>query len=292
MNYLVLFLLLVLQACSPFTGNNKNPDEAEVKIYEEWLYAFKLNDLVVNPEIITRPPGIEQRLFSLILPGENGLLFKTHCVYYQVPYKKIIGKIVIEELKKEESCPASSSDKPWLVIEDVSDLSVKLENYKLSLSFKSKKKMKERPVAWNFLLPNLEGGLIHEKYQPQTEKKLFPGMTFLKTNEETFDPVNNKSLGKLSDRLSRGSAIRCLQIDKNCNAVGEDRCGECRYGWFQVVDHDCPMGGSRFCGQNHCGEKQEPACVRGSKVVAIEDAGICQSDLGAVLNADHILVCQ
>ena len=117
-------------------------------------------------------------------------------------------------------------------------------------------------------------------------------MSILRISEESFDNLNNKYLGKLGDRVSRGSAIRCQQVDKNCQTVGDDRCDDCRYGWYQVVDYNCPQGGSKFCGQNHCGEKNEPACPRGTKVVGGEDAGICQSDLTAVMNADHILICQ
>ncbi len=291
MKYLLLLMflmLLILGACAPSKEGETGPAEAEMKIYNDWLYAFKLNNLKIDSAVITRPPGIEQLLFSLTLPTEGGLNFKTHCLYYQVPYKKITGVLKIIEQKNESSCPAVSSDQAWLEILDVKDLSVKLQNFKLSMSFK----FKDQKIAWDFLLPNLQAGLIHEKYQPQSEKKLYPAMTFLKVTEDSFDQANNKYLGRLSDRMSRGSAIRCFQVDKSCQQVGENRCDECRYGWYQVVDYNCPQGGSKFCGQNHCGEKNEPACVRGTKVVEGEDQGICQSDLTPVPNGDHILICQ
>jgi hypothetical protein len=117
-------------------------------------------------------------------------------------------------------------------------------------------------------------------------------MSILRITDESFENESNKYLGRLSDRFSRGSSIRCEQVSKDCRTIGENRCDECRYGWYQVVDYQCAQGGSKFCGQNHCGEKGEPACPRGSKVVSVEEAGICQNDLTAVLNADHILVCQ
>lgn len=288
MKKLILIIIIALQGCVPFGQDGVKPHVAEVKLYNEWLYAFKLNDFKSNSETITRPPGIKQLLFSLILPTEGGLSFKTHCVYYQVPYKKIVGKISISEQKKETVCPADSSENSWLEILEVSDLRLNFSSFTLSFYFK----FKDQKIDWSFLLPNLEAGLIHEKYQPQSEKKLYPGMTFLKITEESFDSINNKYLGKLSDRMSRGSAIRCMQVDKFCKFVGENRCDDCRYGWYRVVDYNCPQGGSRFCGQNHCGEKNEPACVRGTKVVEGKDAGICQSDLSPVMNADHILICQ
>lgn len=288
MKYILLMMILILESCTPFNQKSIKATEAEVKIYNEWLYAYKLNDLKIDPAIITRPPGIEQLLFSLLLPTDGGLNLKKHCVYYRVPYKQITGLLKIEEQKDIGECPLLSKEKVWLQLDGLRDLSLKLENFQLILNFN----YQTQKIVWKFLLPNLEGGLIHEKYQPQTEKKLYPGMTFLKISEDSFDPESNIYLGKLSDRMARGTAIRCMQLGKSCQQVGEDRCDECRYGWYQVVDYNCPQGGSRFCGQNHCGEKNEPACVRGTKLFEGEDAGICQSDLTAVMNADHILVCQ
>lgn len=287
MNYLILLMIIFLQACVPFR-QGPAPVEAEMKIYNEWLFAYKLNDLKIDSAVITRPPGIEQLLFSLTLPTEGGLNLNTHCVYYRVPYKEILGLLKIVEQKNENGCSSTSKSVAWLEILDIKDLAVKLENFKFNMSFK----LKDQKIEWNFLLPNLQAGLIHEKYQPQSEKKLYSGMTFLKVTEDSFDQINNKYLGRLNDRVSRGSAIRCLQLDKFCSQVGENRCDECRYGWYEVVDYNCPQGATRFCGQNHCGEKNEPACVRGRKVVEEEDLGICQSDLTPVFNSDHILICQ
>lgn len=288
MKYFYLLALFILSSCNIFDKDEVIPAEAEVRLYNEWLYSFELKDLKVNSEVIGRPPGIEQLLFSLKLPVAGGDAFKTHCVYYQVPYKNLVGKLVVTEQKANPICPAIATDNLWLELSHLSDLSVSFEQFKLKFNFK----YKLQKYSWKFLLPNIEQGVIHEKYQPMSEKRLFSGMQFLRISEDTFDQTNNKYLGKLSDRMSRGTAIRCLQIDKNCQHVGEDRCDDCRYGWYQVVDYDCPQGGSRFCGQNHCGEKNEPACVRGAKVIDIDEAGICQSDLSPVVNAEHILVCQ
>lgn len=282
---LLLLSLMILNSCSPM--KESLPEETEMSIYNEWLYAFNVKNLKVGPEVILRPPGIEQLLFSMQLPTEGGAAFKTHCVYYQVPYKKIEGKFVIDELKNDVDCPDTSKGSHLIELHGLSDLMVKLENFKLNLNFKKN----GHNYNWTFLLPNISGGLSHQKYLPTTEKKLYPGMMILPINEETFDPINNKYLGKIGDRMARGSAIRCLQINKACQQVGEDRCDDCRYGWYQVVDNNCEQS-SRFCGQNHCGEKNEPACVRGTKIVDLDEAGICQSDLTPIKNADNILVCQ
>ena len=284
---ILFFISFLLYACHP-NSVEENNTAMEMKLYNEWLYSFKIQDLKENGVTITRPPGVEQLIIRLTIPTDGGASFKTHCVYYQVPYKKIEGLLKIQELKMEVSCPEISSGESWAIIDKISDMTVTLEDFKLHLDFMRNHKK----LNWLFLLPNIDNGLVHEKYQAVKEKKLYSGMSILRISEESFDNLNNKYLGKLGDRVSRGSAIRCQQVDKNCQTVGDDRCDDCRYGWYQVVDYNCPQGGSKFCGQNHCGEKNEPACPRGTKVVGGEDAGICQSDLTAVMNADHILICQ
>lgn len=289
MKYIILILaILSLQGCLPLLQNETRPAEIEMIIYNEWLYAFKLRDLKANDEVITRPPGIEQLLFSLVIPTIGGANFKTQCVYYQVPYKKIMGHLRIVEQKNDSTCSEVPSAESWLEFNELSDLKVKLENFRLILDFK----FKNQRQTWTFLLPNIDNGVIHEKYHAIEERKLFPGLTFLRINERSFDNEQDFYLGKLGDRFSRGSAIRCQQVDKNCQNIGENRCQSCRYGWYEVIDYNCPQGGSKLCGQNHCGEKNEPACVRGTKIFEGADAGICQSDLSPVMNADHILVCQ
>lgn len=284
-----LLFLLFLIACQPLTKKEMSGAEIDFKLSEEWIYATELTGLKYNNEVISRPPGFEQLVMQLQIPEVGGLSFKKHCVYYVVPYKEKIGSLKVQELKNDLSCPEVSGDAPTFVtIEGVDRLKVTFNSFKLTMDFTLGKTAQKIEIP----LPNIEAGLIHEKYRPLKEKSLVSGLKFLRLNEDTFDFASNKNLGKLSDRFSRGSAIRCHQVNKDCETVGENRCDECRYGWYEVVDFQCAQGGSKFCGQNHCGEKNEPACPRGVKVVDPEDAGICQSDLEPILNADKILVCQ
>ena len=263
--------------------------EFDLKLSEEWIYATSFDGLKTNGEVITRPPGFEQLIASLTMPAKGGLNQKRQCFYYTVPYKEIAGSMKVMELKNLETCPdTAEKGETFLKLTDVNNLKVSFIQFKLQLEFDQDKVKKKIEIP----MPNIEAGIVHEKYKALTEKSLKSGLKFLRLNEDSFDFGSNKYLGKISDRFSRGTSIRCHQVNKNCDTVGENRCGECRYGWYEVVDFQCPQGGSKFCGQNHCGEKNEPACPRGVKVVPEEEAGICQSDLEPVLNADKILVCQ
>lgn len=291
MKLILLMSLLFLSSCLEFNKSKTSIAELDLKLSEEWIYTEKIDKLKNNDVEITRPPGFEQLVVELKIPQKGGLTYKTHCVYYLVPYKEKISKFSVQEFSGLNSCPeVSGKGTTFVSIDGINNLKVTFKNFKLTMEFLSGKNKAKNKIE--IPMPNIEEGIVHEKYRPLKEKRLMSGLKFLRLDEDSFDFGSNRYLGKLSDRFSRGTAIRCHQVNKACETVGENRCVECRYGWYEVVDYQCPQGGSKFCGQNHCGEKNEPACPRGIKVVDSEDAGICQNDLEPVLNADKILVCQ
>lgn len=288
MKFLIFILLFGLFSCMKEESSMSVP-ELDLKLSEEWIYTTAMDGLKNPGEVIARPPGFEQLVLSVTLPEKGGLNQKRECLYYTVPYKEIIGSLKVTTVKNMEACPETSEKGQLLFsLSGLSNLAVGFTNFKLVLDFEVNKTKKKIEIP----MPNIESGLIHEKFHALREKSMISGLKFLRLSEDSFDFGSNRYLGKISDRFSRGTAIRCQQVNKNCETVGENRCGDCRYGWYEVVDFQCPQGGSKFCGQNHCGEKNEPACPRGVKVVPEEEAGICQSDLEPILNADKILVCQ
>jgi hypothetical protein len=256
---------------------------------KEWIFASSIKIFAPESQVITRPPGLEQLLFKLEIPESGGLDKKSHCIYYTVGFKQKKSSLVVNEFKGVDDCPLiSDSEKAFLKTTEIDQAELKVINFELLFSFTylGQKRLVKIPLV------NIEGSKEHSKLKPMTTKSYHQGLKLLKLNDDSFDFSLNKNLGKIADRFSLGTAIRCHQVDKNCQDIGENRCLDCKYGWYEVVDFQCPQGGSKFCGQNHCGEKNEPACPRGVKVVDILEAGICQSDLEPVSNGDKILVCQ
>jgi hypothetical protein len=288
MKTLILVCLFIFSSCVD-TKKSSGLSEFDYKLTSEWIYTDSVTGLKTNGEVIIRPPGIEQLIMSLRIINKNGLFYKNHCVYYFVPYREKEGKLKIEEMKNLTECPEeSSNENVFLTLAGLENLKISVRDFKIRLEFDYEKK----PQTIEIPTPNIEEGVVHEKYMPMKEKRLSSGMKLLRITDESMDYSLNRYLGKLSDRFSLATAIRCHEVNKNCETVRENRCGECRYGWYEVVDFQCPQGGSKFCGQNHCGEKNEPACPRGVKVVDPEDAGICQSDLEPKINLEKILICQ
>ena len=291
--YAMKFILSLLILFSSCVMNSKQSQmsvsEFDLKLTKEWIYATAIAKLKYNNEVITRPPGFEQLVMELIIPSIGGLSSVKQCLYFQAPYKEKIGFLKVQQIKYQAECAdLASEDKILAFLEGINNFKISVIDNKIIMDFNYNKKLTKIIIP----TPNIELGLIHEKYRPLTEKRMISGLRLLKLNDDSFDFASNKYLGQLSDRFANGSAIRCQQINKDCETVGENRCEQCRYGWYEVVDFQCSQGGSKFCGQNHCGEKNEPACPRGVKVVDLEDAGICQNDLVPTSNLEKILVCQ
>ena len=116
------------------------------------------------------------------------------------------------------------------------------------------------------------------------------------------NPNNSEQdlLGSLTDSYLEKTAVRCHQVNSDCEEVKANECQRCRYGYYEVVDHLCPQGGSKFCAPNKCGRKGEPACLRGIKHIQQEistlcfadsPAGFCEAGLVPHCDENQILIC-
>lgn len=253
---------------------NSTFHEQSFRLLNEWIYADEIKIIAPTDEIIERPPGGEVLLLQLKLQN------KSHCVYYLVPFKDQLGKLTIAETSFLSSCPEINQGSGVVEINHLKKFKMKFVNFKLQFLFEREGEKEQL----EFPLYNINNGIIHQKFKNAKTIALLPGLELFK--------VPRKFIGRSSDKFSNKEALRCHQVNAKCETVGENRCSECRYGWYEVTDYNCPHGGSKFCGQNHCGEKNEPACPRGYKFFQNEEAGICQNDLSPVYNEDHILVCQ
>jgi hypothetical protein len=249
-------------------------NEQSYQLLKSWIFADDVKVFASTAEIIDRPPGAEILLLQLKFQR------KFHCVYYLVPYKSRPGNLTVIENKNIEACPELDSSPGIIEIANVQKLKISYQNFNLQLSFERDHKQEKL----EFPFYNINRGLTHEKFKSAVAMSFSPGLEFA--------GAPKRFLGQLNARFSNGQALRCHQVNAKCETVGDFRCNECRYGWYEVADYNCPQGGSKFCGQNHCGEKNEPACPRGYKLFQNEDTGICQGDLIPVYNGEHILVCQ
>ena len=117
--------------------------------------------------------------------------------------------------------------------------------------------------------------------------------------------VTPELIGNFADNYRDSSAKLCHQVDANCQNVVSYQCNTCAFGHYEVVDHHCPQGGSKFCGVNRCGEQGQPACVRGEVAASRllkegeilnwcsqgSPAGFCQQGLETHCDGNGVLIC-
>jgi hypothetical protein len=133
MKILMMIILFSLVGCVNSEKITIKEENLENKIMEEWIYTSKIDGPFNEGKIIEKPVGFEQLVMKLVLLEVGGASFKTHCVYYKVPYKKILGILKIQELKSEGKCPETSSENLWGEITEIENFKPKLENFKLIL---------------------------------------------------------------------------------------------------------------------------------------------------------------
>jgi len=107
-----------------------------------------------------------------------------------------------------------------------------------------------------------------------------------------------KPIGKRLDSYAKKTAKLCRNIDESCNVIGKDTCAMCAYGWFEVIGHGCEAGGRRYCGSSKCGQRGQPACLKGkmflekNNCVMGSKAGFCAPGLTTYCDTNKVLICR
>ena len=227
---------------------------------------------------LQRPQGTWYRLFEAKYKG------RKWCLFYRTPNQK--NGVASGELRWGDRCESAYLNK--ILVEGISHLKIEAYRFETVLYFK-----RERSIQW--ILPhfNIQTDRFYQRYDSPVKKSYRTGLSIGQWVDET------QKIGKLRDRYGKGSATICHQVNENCQNVIENICDQCRFGHFEVVDFRCPQGGSKYCGQSHCGERNEPACLRGFRANQVtskrcEDhsmAGFCQQGLHLECDSNGILMC-
>jgi hypothetical protein len=286
MKIFILFILFFINACIE-KSTVTSPIDFKNNLYNKWIYTDFVSE-IPKQGLIDRPKGIEIFLFQNSYLDLTNTKHITNCVYYKIPFKNTLGELAILEKKELEKCPENSMGEAQEVLNDIEKLEIFYQNFTLKFKINIKK------VDYDFEFPlyNIKGPSKHLRFHNEDEAKLKSGMILLQSDLNSSKSYMNYYLGKKDDSFAEKTSIQCLKVDKDCQTIGEDFCQHCRFGSYEVIDFHCPQGGSRFCGKNNCGKKNEPACIRGLKTLDNENDGICDNNLSPIFNGEHILFCQ
>lgn len=284
---IIIYCILILSFIS---CQKKELLDERIVLKQELLksipYALRVKSFSVLDEVITRPIGAESLILSIQYYDESSLKLSNDCLYYRTPFREKKGELTLVRRFRNE-CAEIKEGTVIASLKEISDLMISKKNHRLIFSYVKGNEF----ISSSYPLIDEKGKTKHEKYQSIKREALYPSLQLLKIDTDSFDAIN-PNLGNINDSFALGSAIRCHQVSKECKDVKENICNRCRYGYYEVVDYQCPQGGSKYCGINRCGEKNGPACVRGQQQYDEGTQGICNPELTPVMNADGIWVCQ
>ncbi|EQC47267.1 hypothetical protein [Bacteriovorax sp. Seq25_V] len=237
-------------------------------------YDIKFNMKVVNSGEVKNPAGT---WIEVLRTAET-------CLSYKVPFKDRLGQLSLLKINRGKCDPFRSTISE---IKNISSLKLSLVNdnntksnklLEIITTFSDDRKSIKIPLV------NYGTRKKFKKYDSQIDDYYISSINF--STEEKRETIKN------------GNA--CHAVNSSCVSVIENNCDRCEGTFYEVVDYNCPQGGSKYCGTNECGQKGKPACPRGYKVLETKlaslcfdgsPAGYCGPGLKTYCNEDKILIC-
>lgn len=288
LSLLILFLLSFQQTVAKEASSFS--DVLFNRIYLASKFVTELTDSL-NHSAIVKPPNTWVTLARFEV-GD-----KKYCLTYKVPYDNL-GTI---ELRQSGGACDHFNGMLIHKLTDVQDVMIffkEVENRHIALGSgdaftfyllyeKDKQKMRiEVPLL------EIKGAREFKRYSNVARSSFLRGASFRKDPRTIFKDIS----GKYVDEKS----VLCHKVSKGCVDTGPNECDKCPNGWYEVVDYNCKQGGTKFCAPSYCGDKGEPACLRGFEFtgtdrddlcIADSPAGYCRPGLKTYCDENKILVC-
>lgn len=331
-----LFFILVLGCSQPKGEGNAEFFLGKLlgKIISTTEISFINRQLINSDSEIKNPSNAWQVLFSFKTLKEGTWGEENFCLFYKVPYQEIIKEFRrVQNIKKvnfedsnlgilklvsqgyAKNCDELFSNHSELEMSKI----VSLKGYfngRQEVTLKVQyidQDVRIKNATWIFPLYNLLPGKVvgEENYLNESSSKnelnsssvsqtLVPGLRLGAIVEgEILEQPKNIMIGRKEDNYADKTLIRCHELNENCDVVQTFNCGQCKFGWFEVVGGKCPGIKDKFCGINQCGLPGMPACPRGNLYNQFDQTQNCTNDslagfcrLGLKTTCDNnLLIC-
>lgn len=279
----LLLTILILSSC---TANKI--DVFRAKLFNNWISAFEIriiSNATNTDKVVVKPPYSWVPLFESTFYVDGSNKTAKQCLLYKTPFKTQLGQVKVIDLKENELCEQIldvDNSLENIFLDDVNNFKIYFVKNTLRLKFEFNSKQTDL----EFPMYNLKSRPVFKHLKEVEFGQILNGVTLLgkKTGDVNHAKESQRPIGNFDDRYSDGSAKKCVT----------DSCNECRYGSFETLN------GTKFCGINRCGQKNEPACFRGLKykTYTLEKAcmtdspvGFCKKGLSVNCDNKKNLVC-
>lgn len=324
---LIMILLSMFVSCDWLPMERRSAEIFKAVLTTSLIETYKVegsrNEYFNSNKTIERPYYTYQNLIRFTSYSTEGE--EAYCLNYQIPLKGKKGNLFFYKVNNVRfSCDNLKQLSQLSVVKGISKLKLfyllsgrkskmrkyALKPFELSLLFEKNNESINLKLPLINIRPSqvlVEGknidnsGLyLKKKYKSSHERTYLNGAKLIRYIDTYID--KGAFLGNQKDTYSDNSSVQCRSVLKNCDLKAPDECHRCRYGWYEVVDHNCSIGGSRYCGRDRCGERGMPACLKGRSIfkevnkkstICYENSpfGYCQDHLRTSCDGNGVLIC-
>ena len=309
-----IFLLLFLMSC--FKSNVSEISHFRNTLFNNVFLSHKIEidqNFVNTQQVIDRPFNTWQSIITFEGSSDNKII--KYCLNLKIsPSEGGTSKLSLNQISSNSNCNESygeglvsldrlSKVSFFLFNEDKTIFSGKMSAYTLTIKFSRNSKDEIIKIALsNADLNNLKGpknDISYTRYSTFSVPGKNMGLKLSRvSNKASYD--FKKWVGEFTDNYQDRTSKICHQFAKNCIEITANICNDCKYGFYEVLDYNCPQGRTKYCGKSNCGQRGMPACLSGmerlkkeSVEVCYENSpyGICQQGLNTFCDENHILIC-
>lgn len=258
---LLIFLLFIFVSCI----------KSNYDFRSDLSYATNIeyNSSYLGKDIISEPKNTWVEVMT----------FNDKCFFYKTPFGKNLGQIRVTK-RKLQRCDFSNEIR--FERSEIKTLKIDIvTSGKTNLRLSINDDVEIIPL-FNYRVPR--------KFSAFTNQ----------LRHSYFDNVFINGAAKIEKKSFLSEGTLCHGVNIECKDVVTYQCDLCSDGSYEVVDFNCPQGGSKYCGQDKCGTKNQPACPRGYQVLETKlpslcfngsPAGFCSPGLSTFCNDEGILIC-
>lgn len=247
-----------------------------------WSAGVKLsfiNKHYNNIEKITEPKGTTQAIFEVeFLDAQFN---KAHdCLIYSIPAGDDFGHLKIIANPLNQKCEDIILEKAYAELKTIRNFTFEMKEEVLRI------KVDTKDFIYTFL--NFRQNKENKILSHSIPKTLIVGL-------EVASSIDYHLTEKV---LADGEL--CFDIDDDCKILKENQCDQCQGGSYSVLGSKCEKQKKKFCGVDRCGEKNQPACSRGTLASGISmtnycingsPLGFCNKGLNVVC-INNTLICE
>lgn len=212
-------------------------------IDKSWSSGYKvtINKNYTTSLKIDEPKGTTQYIVRVDYLNKD---FKklSDCLIYQIPRTGESGSLYIHLLNNNKSCEDVLFEKHLFSIEEVYNFGISYKENILKLIIDNKTKQIK---------------LLNSKFN--TDNKIYDHIA----SRMYLEGVQISRVERDSNTEYYKDGSICLDVDNKCEVIKNTNCDLCQNGTHNIIASNCPSKVRRVCGIKECGEKGNPACIRG-----------------------------